>query len=336
MEVLIIMNDSSLKEHNGDSALAFTWGQYRVFAATSRAIKAELSAWRLRVLVLSIAGAILGTLCQQSTGWGLAGGKLSWLPTAFGILSAIALGLAAYFGKELLNPEKERNWVRARSMAESLKAESYLFAANAHPYDKVDAIDQLFARTERLLESVTNLKTKRISDEDKRKRLIPLNISSNEYIQIRVNDQINNYYDPRSSEHEETVGRVKWISLVLGALAIILGALGATGWTAAWVAVITTVTLAISAYLYAGRYQYLVISYQATARRLEMLRSRWQSSGKTDEDIQERNQFILDCEDAISVENSAWMAEWIKDQKKDNKKGARAAKVSDQESLTSD
>ena len=92
---------SSSKKRSKESALAYTWGQKCVFAATSSAHKAELSAWRLRVLVLSITGAILGTLCQQSTGWGLAGGKLSWLPTGFGILSAIALGLAAYFWKEL-------------------------------------------------------------------------------------------------------------------------------------------------------------------------------------------------------------------------------------------
>jgi hypothetical protein len=313
------MSDSSPpKERNRDSALAFTWGQYRVFAATSRALKAELSAWRLRVLILSITGAILGTLCQQSTAWGLAGGKFSWLPNFFGILSAVALGSAAYFGKELLNPEKERNWVRARSMAESLKAESYLFATNAHPYDKDDAIDQLFARTEELLESAGNLRTETISADEKRKRLIPVNISSEHYIQMRVNDQIDNFYYPKSSEHEKTVDRGKWISLTLGALAVILGAVGATGWTAAWVAVITTMTLAISAYLYAGRYLYLVISYQATARRLEMLRSRWQASGKTDSNVQERNQFILDCEEAISVENSAWMAEWTKDRKKAN------------------
>jgi hypothetical protein len=62
--------------------------------------------------------------------------------------------------------------------------------------------------------------------------------------------------------------------------------------------------------LHAGHYQYQLISYQATARRLELLLSRWRASGKTDTDVAERNKFILDCEAAISVENNAWMAEW--------------------------
>jgi len=269
---------SSSEERKKDSALAFIWGQYRVFAATSRALKAELSNWRLRVLILSIVGALFGTICQQLSGAGLAGGKFSWLPGFSGILSALALALAAYFGKEILDPVRERNWVRARSMAESLKTEAYLFAANALPYNKTDAIDRLFGRTEELLESVNDLPAKTIPSEEKSKGLLPGSISVEQYIQKRVNDQIDAFYIPSAIKNEQIVKIGGKIGLGLGALAAILGALGATGWTAAWVAVVTTTTLAITAYLYAGRYQYLVISYQATARRLELLRSRWQAS----------------------------------------------------------
>jgi hypothetical protein len=309
-------NSSSTKERSRDSALAFAWGQYRVFAATSRALKAELSAWRLRVLILSISGAILGSLCQQSTGWGLEGGKFSLLPTLFGILSAAALALAAYFGKELLDPERERNWVRARSMAESLKAEAYLFSAKATPYNNTDAIDLLFKRTEELLESADDIQTKTISSEKKSKGLLPADISVEQYMEIRVDEQIEDYYIPSALKNEKIIKRGRRISLGLGILAVVLGALGASGWTAAWVAVVTTFTLAIAAYLYAGRYQYLLISYQATARRLDLLRSRWQASGMTDDNEEERNKFIRECEDAISIENNAWMAEWTKKQEK--------------------
>jgi hypothetical protein len=299
---------SSTNQPTKDSATAFVWGQYRVFAATSRAYKAELSAWRLRVLALSIGGAFLATICQQSSGWGLEGGRLDWLPTALGVLSAIALGLAAYFGKEILNPEKERRWIRARSTAESLKAEAYLFLAGATPYDKAEAVDLVFKRTEELIDTVKDLPTKTISEEDKGKGLPPTALSVDQYIEMRVNDQINEFYVPRAIENERVTKRGRQISLFLGALAVVLG-----GWTAAWVAVITTVTVAIAAYLYAGRYQYLVISYQATARRLELLRSRWQASGMTDANADERNQFIHNCEEAISVENNAWMAEFTKE-----------------------
>lgn len=311
-------HSSSPKERNRGSALAFTWGQYRVFAATSRALKSELSAWRCCVLELSIAGAILGSLCQQSSGWGLAAGRFSWLPTLFGILSAIALALAAYFGKEILNPERERKWVRARSLAESLKAEAYIFSVQAKPYENTDAIERLFNTTEELLGSAIDLQTVTISEEKQRSGLLPSKMSVENYIQKRVNNQIDDYYRPNALKNEKIVTRGRQTSLGLGALAVVLGALGASGWTAAWVAVVTTITISLTAYIYAGRYQYLVISYQATARRLELLRSRWKASGMTDDNTKERDYFIHECEDAISVENSAWMAAWTEEHDSNN------------------
>ena len=68
---------SSTNQPTKDSATAFLWGQYRVYAAPSRPSKTELSAWWLGVLVLSIGGAFLATICQQSNDWGLEGGKLT-------------------------------------------------------------------------------------------------------------------------------------------------------------------------------------------------------------------------------------------------------------------
>lgn len=78
-------------------------------------------------------------------------------------------------------------------------------------------------------------------------------------------------------------------------------------WTAGWIAVINTVTASITAYAYANRYQYSIVSYQVTSNRLEMLNTRW----KTDADTGKRYQFIRDCEDDISIENSAWLSELI-------------------------
>lgn len=107
----------------------------------------------------------------------------------------------------------------------------------------------------------------------------------------------------------ERMKRNKNIGLSLGAIAIGLGALGLTGWTAGWIAVIATITASITAFAYAGRYQYLIISYQTTANKLERLRALWESKGKVDNDTKERNKFICECEAVISIENSAWMAE---------------------------
>ena len=127
----------------------------------------------------------------------------------------------------------------------------------------------------------------------------------------RLDDQIDNFYLPRVRQYEALLARTRAVNLGLGALAVVLGVLGTTGWTAGWVAAITTMTAAIAAYVYAGRYQYLIVSYQATARQLDALKSRWAVLGSPEADPAARSQFVHECEDAISIENNAWMATWL-------------------------
>jgi len=293
-----------------NSALAYVWGKYREYALTSRKRKAELTKWRLRVFIFGITGAILGTLCQESIRLGFNDvSNLSWVPFILGFSSAAAIGLATYFGKELVNPYQEQRWIRSRSMAEALKSEIYLFRSNLPPYDTDKKPEKLIENAVELLEKVGDLPTEIISEEQKRKDLPTEDLTVEEYIQTRVNVQINNFYRPGSDELKQKMKRNKNIGLSLGVFAILLGALGLTGWTAGWIAVIATITASITAFAYAGRYQYLIISYQTTADKLERLRVLWESKGKVDNDTDARNEFIRECERVISIENSAWMAE---------------------------
>ena len=304
---------NSSQQDRSKSALAYVWGEYRKFALTSRKRKEELTSWRYRVLLFGIIGAVLGTLCQESIRAGFNNtDNLNWVPSALGWLSAIAIGLATYFGKEIVNPYQEKNWIRSRSMAEALKTEIYLFLSNTTPYDTDSKPEVLIKKTEELLKQVEDLPTEVISEEQKQKDMPTEDLTVDGYIQKRVNDQINNFYIQRSNELKQKMERNKNIGLSLGVIAVILGVLGATGWTAGWIAVISTITASVAAYAYAGRYQYLIISYQTTADKLERLRTSWKVKGKTDADKEERNKFIIECEEVISIENSAWMAEMIK------------------------
>lgn len=293
------------------SSLEYGWGEYRVWAATAREQRSAMFSWRFRVLILSIAGAVFGTLSHQLTDAGFAAAGLFSLSTMFGLLSGVSIALAAFFSKEILSPERERRWVRARSVAEALKSETYLFRTGAPPYDTPDAAGRLVQRVQELEETVHDLHAVTLSSDQRRERLPAEFLTVHQYVNERVDDQIDKFYRPRVKQYEAVVTRGRRMSLVLGALAAILGALGASGWTAAWVAVLTTITASIAAYLYAGRYQYLIVSYQATARRLEALKQLWLVSPASDTDTKQCHQFIRACEEAISIENTAWMAKWL-------------------------
>jgi hypothetical protein len=307
------VNLSTSNQDKSNFVLTYVWGKYREYAHTSRKRKAELTTWRYRVLLFGITGALLGTLCQESIRLGFNNiSNLSWVPLILGLLSATAIGLATYFGKEISNPYQEQSWIRSRSMAEALKSEIYLFLSNSPPYDTDKKPEQLMEKAEELLVGIRDLPTEIITEEQKQEGLPKENLTVEKYIQKRVIDQINEFYKPSANKLKQKMKRNKNRGLFFGVLAVLFGAVGLTGWTAGWIAVISTITVSITAYAYAGRYQYLIISYQTTGDKLERLCILWKSKGKTDADTKERNEFIRECETVISIENSAWMAEMAK------------------------
>ena len=338
------MMDESHRNH-ANFALTYTWAKYREYAATSRKNKKRLTKWRRFILFFALAGALFGLLCQDSgrildlcqgssdgalchflneTGLRtsmLLSGEKPLLPVIFGILSALLLGMATYFGKELLGPEKEKEWIRCRTAAEFFKAEAYKFATQAPPYNGPDRSDRLFKAAEKMMETVKDLPCESLSETERKENLPPDGLTVEAYVADRLDNQIQRFYRKNAHHYMQKTGTLqKWI-LGLSAIGIFLGALGFTGWTAGWVALITTMTVSISGYAYANRYGYLIISYQATANRLEWLKARWLASGNSQENLAERNRLILDCEDAISIENSSWMAELAK-QAPDTENGA--------------
>jgi hypothetical protein len=76
---------------------------------------------------------------------------------------------------------------------------------------------------------------------------------------------------------------------------------------AAFTAVLTTVSGAILAHIEASRYQYLVTSYLATARRLEDADLGFTAAAG---DPNLWSDFVNRCEDIIAAENSSWTAKW--------------------------
>ncbi|HWS85517.1 MAG TPA: DUF4231 domain-containing protein [Pyrinomonadaceae bacterium] len=299
--------------------LEFIWGQYRIWSATSRAYQSQLSSWRKLVLYFGIAGAIVGTLSGQVGLLDLSPDAKKWLTVLLAFVSAVLLALATYFTTKILTPANEGAWLRARAAAESFKREAYLLLAQAPPYDGPITPASL-ARLKRIIsEDVHDLEEEHVTPDGQRKGMPTALLSADDYIRDRVQHQIK-WYRRRAAEHKASAGRIKGLSLALGAVAVVLGLLGphlssllndeqAARWVgvpAAFIAVFTTITTSLASYLYAGRYQYLVVSYLATARKLEERVLEWELSGKTDD---ERKQFVQDCEGLFAAENSGWMAE---------------------------
>jgi hypothetical protein len=296
-------------------ALRYAWSQYRIWAATARRKKAEMTAWRQRVLLLTIIGASLATLSHQIAALSR---TASWI---IGILGGGLIAIATYLGHEILKPDQERIHVRARSLAEALKSEVFLFRTETPPYDSDQASAILLARVKSLLDRGEDLPAVVLTEEEALAGLPQGALSIEDYIKERVDDQVNGFYRPRARRFGKLLRRWRGVSLLVGAAAALFGAASVAEdvgkWAAGWVAVLTTVGTAVASHVFASRYQYLVTSYQATARELDFLKHEWTVLGAPAQDAEKRHQFVAGCERAISVENSAWMAKWIEDEQAD-------------------
>lgn len=289
------------------AALRHFWGQYRVWGATARKHQKSLAAWRLRVLVLGGAAAVLGAISDPRAlpwpgDWPTWDVSRSWFAVASGVL----LGLAGFLTRELLGPESEGRWLRSRAAAEAFKREGFLLAAGAPPYDgplKRDALDRL----NRILSGIGEVQEEAVAEERKFEGMPPCPLPVEKYVELRLTDQID-YYRGKARAHGKRVGLIRNVTAVLGVGAFILGAAGGGG-VGVWLVVITTVSASLASYLYANRLQFLVSSYTAAARNLEALRAGWETFGEEADDA-ERDRFILDCEAVLSAENQSWIAEW--------------------------
>lgn len=300
-------------------ALEFVWGQYRTWALTGRALKNKLQRWKRIVLALTIIAAVAAVVPAaffpaQPEATEVEGQEpvqddwMVWRVT-LGIIAGVAVAATSFVAANIVTQENERNWIRARSAAEAFQREAYLFILHAPPYNDSRAAAKLFARSEELLKSMNDIAAVALTKAEARKRIPTLDMAIPEYMEKRVLDQVYTYYLPTAARYQVYLKRGRMVTYWLGFLAVVLGTAVFTEWSSAplFIALVTSVAASVTSYISSNRYDYLVVSYQASANRLLMLNARWHQVDENNTTAQ-RN-FVREAEDTIAIENSAWMVE---------------------------
>jgi hypothetical protein len=288
------------------SALSTTWNRFRIWDLTAVKLRCDLDRWRLLTLILAIGGAVLVTLGQQlgsltaSIGlWAASAGKV------VNLLGAASIALSAYFAREALSSDKVQGWTKCRSVAESLKATTYLYRAAVPPFDGTDRDQKLIDRRGATEDAVEGIEPLTPDSETVVVDLSPISVQ--DYILKRVDDQ-SGFYRRRSIEYQKKTKTLRGIVFWLGAATVLLGVVSAVRpLVASWSAVVATVIASLSSYVQGQRYQMLAAGYESTARRLETLKDKWGANPQSDAG---KNAFIQSCEDTMALENSAWVTQW--------------------------
>lgn len=248
-------------------------------------------------------------------------------------MSAIAIAIATYAGSKVLSNDLEKAQLKARAAAEALKVQAFLYSMKAPPYSSQNAEKVLFKRIEIILKEVATI-TPELSmlTETKKSKfakfmaLIYLgkktpdaenrwiqrfkeDITFEEYVEVRVKDQIDGYYRKKAGEFQRTINNANAATLIFGFLGIAVGTIGATSnpGLSMWIGLLSTGTASIASYIHAGKYEYLLMSYVSTASQLELIAARFQSMTEPSERTKQR--FVAETETIFASEHNSWISE---------------------------
>jgi hypothetical protein len=272
------------------------WDKQSQWSQAANDLKDRVATARDFVLTFTIVGAVLST-----------GGAAVGLDTTTGqilvyLAAVVAAGSAiatAFAGKEDSEP-----WTRARSVAEGIKSEAYLYLAKAGDYaDRDSADDRLAEQVERLEEGAADLFVRATAFTPKARETIVKDAAT--YATERVSGQIDDYYLDKARELDGRIRTARVLVVLLGAtgsaFAVAAGKFELDG-LAVWVPVLTSITAAITTHVAAERWDFLRLEYSRTALALSHLLSSYARGRLKD------GEFVVACESVITAQNAAWIA----------------------------
>ncbi|MFI6774679.1 DUF4231 domain-containing protein [Nocardia sp. NPDC050412] len=284
-----------------DELVNALWERRIRWSHAATRMKLRIDRLRLTVLYLSswgaIAAALTATVLRQS-------GLSSRIVAATG---AAALAGATYVGAQLLTSEAVRRWTRARAVSEGMRQQIFRFRAIP------GTVAQLRAEVEELEQAAEDLLC--FLEEAPPVGPAPGPLTPEQYASKRVEGQITNYYRPTARRYCARAQFLRRVAIALGLIATMAASVStavsadAATRIAPWIAVLTTLSGALVAYLASKRYDFLVVSYLATANRLQRLLDHWRTAGSPT-DPPQWSEFVDDCENTIAVENESWLAKW--------------------------
>lgn len=280
-----------------------------VWSATANLLKARYEGARWITLALSISGALLTAVASQSQGD---------RRTYVAITAAVLFAIVGFLSARSLGSENATRWLRARSASEALKREAYTYAAGAEPYEDPATRN---SKLNQKREEIENAVDEMIGDAvPEGKGSAPTGmLTAQEYIQTRVEKQIKGYFEPKANAAQRTAVLLRWVETGLAVAAACLTAVVAAvdkyplGWQfdfMALIAVITAVSSSIAAHMAAGRYDFTVANYRATARRLRNALA--EAPDTFAAPSPEWSAFVKRCEEILWDANNTWLAKMSK------------------------
>ena len=278
----------------------------QVWSKTAGELKRKISFLRLLILGLTVTGAALVTIAAQvhTTNPGIS--------VICSVLGAFALVFIPILISQKQSGKQVKTWICAHSISEALKRESYLYLTQTRPYHDLNVRNEKLAKQyQNIISQGDNIQkvTLKVRRELKKNNLtVPELMDVKTYINERINVQIYQFYHKRIYKLSKQVLYFRDLelimSLIAASLAFLLPFSGFSHILAAWIAVITTTGVAITAHIAVQKYEYQIHIDSMVANRLESLKNTWvneQRIAKEVRSFRDQGDFIRQCEEVMML-----------------------------------
>ncbi|MFD9483239.1 DUF4231 domain-containing protein [Streptomyces sp. NPDC059991] len=289
-----------------ESSIAAVWDQQNVWSRSADRLKKTVEGARSEALLLAILAAVLGTGSAETMGRNEVAGKV------LAFAAAVAAGAAPLLAQRG-GPARLNDWIRVRAVSEALKAEVYTCLARVGPYRDLAGAGALLAERGRAYRTDGGDLIRYTAGIAALPRPLPPVTDLDSYVEYRLRRQIETYYRPKAEWMGRKVVLAGRVELGLGGLAAVLAAFAgvfSAGGLAAWVPVVASVSVALTAHAIARRYSYQQLEFMRTAEELERLMTRWEDAPGAVGTPEAAGAFVAECEHVISIQNEAWMIRW--------------------------
>ncbi len=272
------------------------WRRQAIWSHAAVLGRRSIERHRTAGLALALGAALLGTASPFVGRWG----------TAVAISAAVCLALVP-FARRGVAPQRIQDCARIRSVAEGLKTEIFRYLAEAPPYNKQRRDDTLRRRTADILARADDL-LPLLSGLKPHQPELPAIKDTESYIRLRLQSQIDEYYEPNAAELGAKARLFERAQTLLAIAAAILVALSplAGAELAAWIGVLATGSGALAAHVAGSRFSTYQLEYLRTAEHLRRLLDEYRMA-ETD-DRMAAHELVVRSERAIAAQNQGWMA----------------------------
>jgi SLOG in TRPM, prokaryote/SMODS and SLOG-associating 2TM effector domain 1/Protein of unknown function (DUF4231) len=318
------LNSDSIRQHlvvttDYDPLLELAWRHFTLYDDSAKRLQKSFN--KLQIIILTL-GVIASALALSQEQYKI---ELNQLYPILGtllyhilIILPISISVLVAISNRFRSGTK---WVLLRAGAEAIKSEIYHYRTRSHLYrqkagDPLSSKERFSSRLKDINDQLmkTDVSLHGFDNYDHKGRIPPQmygaaadddgysTLSADQYIKIRIGDQLN-YYRGRVSKLHKQLNGLYWLIIIIGGVGTFLAAVGLQ----LWIALSTSLAGVFLTFLEYRQVENTIIKYNQTIAELLNIYAWWTSHHREKEDQDNLDTLVERTEKVLRTELAGWI-----------------------------